>query len=283
VVLLARSGPPFGRWAAALYAFHPLAVTESAGQGHVDSLGIALLLAAVAFVKGRRPSRAGVAFAFSVLTKYVSSAGLLVFLRRGKVRFAAAALVAGGGVWAAASQPGARPSGDFAQYATRWEYNSVLYPATVVLMERTGLPERAKDAFISWKARLHHPAWTQSLFPFFYAGFFARALLAVLLLVVLTVTASRARTFEGALLTSLGALLVASPTLHPWYVLWVLPFAATRKEPGFLFLSFSVPVSYSLLYPLGLSAAAVLLFEYVPSGALLAFSAVRRREVDTAR
>jgi hypothetical protein len=153
----------------------------------------------------------------------------------------------------------------------------VLFPAAVALMERTALPERAKDAFISWKARLHHPPWTQSIFPFFYAGFFARALLAVLLLVVLMVAASRARTLEGALVTSLGALLVASPTLHPWYLLWVLPFAAARKEPGFLFLSFSVPVSYSLLYPLGVPRAAVLLFEYVPFAALLAFSAFRRR------
>src|SRR5262249_10892434 len=34
VALLARSGVPSARWAAALYAFHPLAITESAGQGH---------------------------------------------------------------------------------------------------------------------------------------------------------------------------------------------------------------------------------------------------------
>ena len=275
VALLAGSGAPAARWAAALYAFHPLAVTESAGQGHLDSLGIALLLAAAAFVRFRRPVAAGVAFALSVLTKYVSGAGLLVFARRGGARFTAAAAVVAALTWSAAAQPGASPGGDLSQYATRWEYNSVLYPAAVALMERTALPDRAKRAFISWKERLHHPSWTQSVFPFFYAGFFARALLATLLALALALVAWRARSVEGALLASLGALLVASPTLHPWYLLWVLPFAATRKEPGFLFLSFSVPVSYSLLYPGGLPPGAVLAIEYVPFLILLAVSAGR--------
>ena len=277
VALLARSGGPAAGWAAALYAFHPLAITESGGQGHLDSLGIALLLSAIALTRSRRHFRAGVAFALSVLTKYISAAGLLVFLRRGKLRFAAGFVVAAGLVWSAAAQPGAAPGGDFSQYAMRWDFNSVLYPATVGFMEKTALPETAKQAFISWKERHHHPDWTQAVFPFFYAGFFARAVLALLLLVVLPVVAWRARTMEGALLASLGALLIASPTLHPWYLLWVLPFAAHQKEPGFLFLSFSVPVSYSLLYPGGLPGSAVLALEYVPFAVLLLFSARRAR------
>jgi hypothetical protein len=142
-------------------------------------------------------------------------------------------------------------------------------------MEWTAAPERAKAAFLGLKERLHHPDWTQAVFPFFYAGFFARVLLALLLCSVLWVIAWRARTLDGALLASLGALLIASPTLHPWYLLWVLPLAALRKEPGFLFLSFSVPVSYSLLYPGGLPPGFVLPVEYLPFGLLLALSAFR--------
>jgi hypothetical protein len=272
VAMLAQSGGPGGAWAAALYAFHPLAITESAGQGHVDSLGVALLLASTALLRRRRPLRAGVAFALSVLTKYVSAAGALVLFRRGGARLAAAFLVVAALLWSAASQPGARPDGDLAQYATRWEYNSVLYPAFVGVMEYTDLPQKAKVAFLKLKERLHHPDWTQAVFPFFYAGFFARLLLLLFLSAALCVIAWRARTLDGALLASLGSLLIASPTLHPWYLLWVLPLAALRKEPGFLFLSFSVPVSYSLLYPGAFSAPVALTLEYLPFGLLLARS-----------
>ncbi len=277
VALLANSGGANASWAAALYAFHPLPITESAGQGHLDSLGVALLLASMSLARGQRPIRSGFAFALSVLTKYVPAAGTLVFVRRGGFRFAAAAVGLSALLWSAASQPGASPAGDLARYATRWEYNSVLYPAAVAGMEAMRLPQRAKSGFLALKERLHHPEWAQSVFPLFYAGFFARLALAVLLWAALCVIAWRARTLDGALLASLGALLVASPTLHPWYLLWVLPLAALRREPGFLFLSCSVPVSYSLLYPGGLPPGIVFAVEYVPFLLLLLYSGWRCR------
>ena len=273
VLLLARSGPR-GGFAAALYAFHPLAITESAGQGHVDSVGVALLVAAALFLSSRRPVRAGAALALSVLTKYISLACAPLFLSRGRIRFAAGFLATGAAIWVAAWRPEGAPTGDLSQYATRWESNSVLYPAAVRLMKTTRLPARAKAEFLRLKERWNHPAWTQSIFPFFYAEFFARALLGILFMVLLAAIAWRARTLEGALLAALGALLVVSPTLHPWYLLWVLPFAARQREPAFLFLSFFVPISYALMYPVPyLPRAAVLGVEYVPF-ALLAVGSV---------
>ena len=53
VAILVASGWPGAGFAAGLYAFHPLPVTESAGEGHLDSLGVALLLASVAHLSCR--------------------------------------------------------------------------------------------------------------------------------------------------------------------------------------------------------------------------------------
>lgn len=275
VALLYRLGGPSAGFASALYAFHPLPITEGAGQGHLDALGVALLLASLMYLWGGRRASAGAAFAFSVLTKYVSAAGVLPVLRRGRLAAGAGFLVAAGAIWLAASRGGVSPVGGLHNYATRWDFNSVLYQAAVAGVEALELPERAKESFLVLKAKLDHPAWTQRVFPYFYSAFFARALLGLCLAAALVLIDRRLRSSgaEPAVFASLAALSLLSPSLHPWYLLWVLPFAARAKEPAFLFLSSAVPLSYALLYPVTwLSAPVVLAVEFVPFALLLVWT-----------
>ncbi len=273
VWLLARQGSVFG---AALYAFHPLPVLEGAGQGHLDPLGIVLLLAALAFLGARRRVLSGICLALSVLTKYVSLAAALPIVRRGGWRLAFSGAVVAAALWVASTRGGVSPAGGLFDYASRWDFNSVLYPAAVEVMRSGDVPARAKTAFVQWRQRHGHPAWTQPIFPFFYDGFFARAALGSILALLLLAIALRMREPRSATFASIGALLLFSPTLHPWYLLWTLPFAAERREPAFLYLSFSVPLSYGLLYPaFGLTAPLVLALEYVPFSLLLAVTLAR--------
>ena len=279
VALLLASGGAGAPFAAALYAFHPLPVTETAGQGHLDSLGVALFLAAVVYLGRRRPGAAGIAFALSALAKYVPIAAAPALVRRGKLKFAVAAFAAGATLWGLASTGGVSPAAGLGAYATRWEFNSLLYPVAVAALEATDVPERAKAAYIGLKEKLDHPRWMQELFPYFYSAFFARAFLGLALAVALLVIAARERNLEAAVFASLAALFLASPTLHPWYLLWVLPFAAKRREPAFLYLSFAAPLSYALVHPLaGWSppAPAVLLVEYLPFAVLLGWTLTRK-------
>ena len=146
-------------------------------------------------------------------------------------------------------------------------------------MDASGLPQAAKGAFLDLKARWNHPRWTLRVFPYFYSAFFARVLLGLLLGAALLVIAWRVRDLETSVFASLAALLLLSPTLHPWYLLWILPFAARRREPAFLFLSFCAPLSYALLYPLpGVSRGLVFAGEFLPFAVLLAGTLARRRE-----
>jgi hypothetical protein len=268
VALLWTAGGPGNVFAAALYAFHPLPVTEIAGEGHVDSLGAALLLSSLFYLSSRRRVAAGLAFALAVLTKYFAIAAALPIFRRGRVAGVVSALALSSALWLMASR-GGDPAGGLDQFAKRWDFNSVLYPAAVRVMEVSGLHETAKDLFIEWKDR-RNPAWAEQVFPYFYPEFFARALLAAGLAVALVLIGLRVRDLESAVFASLSALLLFSPTLYPWYLLWVLPLAARRREPAFLYLSFSIPISYALTFPLpGVSAAWVLALEYVPFAVLL--------------
>lgn len=284
-LILALGGPGAG-FGAALYAFHPLAIFESAGEGHLDSLGVALLLAGLVFLERERPARAGVALALSVLTKYVSAFAAIPILRRGRLWSAAAGLAVGGAIWLVSIRGGVPPIGGLWDYAHRWDFNSLGYPALTRVFEGLSLPAHAKDAFTSLKSALGDPGWMQAAFPLFYAEFFARAALAVVLCAVLLVVGWRVRDTEAAVFASLAALLLASPTLQPWYLLWVLPFAARRREPAFLYLSFAVVLSYALLYPVpGLPGGLIRSLEYGPfllllAGALL--RAARRRSAEPA-
>ena len=281
VALIAASGVPGAAFGAALYAFHPLPITETAGQGHLDALGVALLLCAMAFLARGGRVVSGAALALSVLTKYVPLAALLVFVRRGRWRLAIGFALTIAALWLAASRGGTSPAGGVGQYATRWNFNSPAYVSAVGLMEASRAPDRAKAAFLDWKEKHGHPDWTLRVFPFFYSAFFARVLLGVLLFAALIVIAVRVRDFEAAVFASLAALLLLSPTIHPWYVLWVLPFAAKKREPAFLFLSFAVPISYTLLYPVpGVSGHLVLAAEFGPFVLLLGWSLLRARRAE---
>ena len=278
VALIAASGVPGAAFGAALYAFHPLPITETAGQGHLDTLGVALLLCAMAFLARGGRVVSGAALASSVLTKYVPLAALLVFVRRGRWRLAFGFALTVAALWLAASRGGTSPAGGVGQYATRWNFNSPAYMSAVGLMEASRASDRAKAAFLDWKEKHGHPDWTLRVFPLFYSAFFARVLLGALLFAALIVIAVRVRDFEAAVFASLAALLLLSPTIHPWYVLWVLPFAVKKREPAFLFLSFAVPLSYALLYPVpGVSGQLVLAAEFGPFVLLLAWSLLRTR------
>jgi hypothetical protein len=43
----------------------------------------------------------------------------------------------------------------------------------------------------------------------------------------------------------MGGVILLLPTVHPWYFLWVLPFAAALASPGWLLLGVTVSLAYA--------------------------------------
>ena len=276
-----------GLFAAALYAAFPLAVVESAGMGHLDSAGIALLLGSLLLLRRSRRAGAGIAFALSVMTKYFGAFAVLPFVRLGKIRFGIAAFAAAAAVWAGASAGGASPASGLSNFVTRWSGNSIVYPVVEAGVERARLAPRAKAAYARWKSRRPERPWMQKVWPYFYPELFARILLAAGLGVVLFVIAVRISDPARAVGASLAAFLLASPVLHPWYVLWVFPFAALYRSASFLYLAATAVFGYALLHPVApFSPPVVLALEYGPFAALLALDLLGRpagREADRER
>lgn len=207
-VLRAR-GRPGG--AVAAYLLHPLPIIEFAGNGHVDVLGIALLITALLLI-GRRPAAAGAALGLSIVTKYVTLPLVPFFARGGYAwKIATSATLAVGIAYLPFLNHA--PFGSLLTFARTFEFNGSIYPIL---------------------ATLTSPAA-------------ARWLGAALVLAVLTwLWRARARP-EPAAFWLLAALLLLSPIVHPWYVTWLIPFLAWRNEPWALVWSGTVALSYLVL------------------------------------
>ena len=97
------------------------------------------------------------------------------------------------------------------EYAERWEFNAGAYRVLVLAL---GNLQAAK-------------------------------IFGALMVVAIALDAARQRwALDRTLLWTIGAALLLSPTVHPWYVLWVLPFAALRRSRAWIALTGLVFLSY---------------------------------------
>jgi hypothetical protein len=131
-------------------------------------------------------------------------------------------------------------------YAESWEHNATAYAVVEKLYERVavgrrlkpvvaGLHERYRDWNLPWDFLYRH-VWPRDV---------ARLTVALLAAVWILFVALRLRPeFARENLLVIGALLLLSPTLHPWYLLWVLPWAVLCLSWGWIVLAATIPLAY---------------------------------------
>jgi Glycosyl transferase family 2/Glycosyltransferase family 87 len=231
----------------AIAAWHPLAVSEIAGNGHVDALALfagALLLAGWV---GRRRWLSGVAVGFGALVKLGPLLLVPALARSGGRRFVVAALATVAGGYALYATAGRDVVGSLFRYLDREDLGSLAWWALA--------PHLGREV--------------------------AAVLLFVAVLAIVTVVSLRAhdsvdQVARSALLV-LGSLLLAAAFLQPWYALWLLPFLVVTAAPAWLWLTGTLP----LLYTFGLDEGAlpwwVRVVIYVPFAVLSLAWIVRPR------
>jgi hypothetical protein len=240
---------------ALVYAWSPLAVVEVAGSGHNDVLGALLLfLALFAFEKGRH-TRTMLFLTASGLAKLLGLALAPLFVRAVGLRRYAVIPVAALLVAAPYASAGGLAFRGLLEYGSRWRANDSLFH---LLFAATGSLDVAKLAVL------------------FVLVFF------VLVLVV------RKTPPLTACFWTVSAVLLLAPTVHPWYLLWVLPFLTLFPSAAWMLLSVSVGLSYHAAYLArpGAPWEELLLFkalEYVPFYLLLAASTLGRLGIHDAR
>ena len=198
VVLLLRWLAAAGRssWLVLAYAWNPLVILEVAGSGHLDVVGALLLTVSFLALSNRIGWLAAIAFVAAVELKFVPIVLAPLFWRRIRVRDAAIAV--GFGLLLALPFAGGTliaPIGALPSYLAKWRFNGPAY-AMVESVFRTralvALPVVAGLAVAAWFRR------------------------------------RRGELSPSAWAWPMGGALLLSPTVYPWYLLWICPFLAVR-------------------------------------------------------
>lgn len=251
-----------------VYVWNPLPLTEIAGAGHSDALGVALLALGILAAESARPAAASCLAALSALSKVVGGVLLpfLLFPARGAVRRPGRVLLAALGTTALAAAP-------------------FLTPA---LLDR-GLAARLGEMTGSLWLFARHWRFNESGFLLVEAvlGDFSR--IAVLAAVAALLMGFLYRGVEPALAVPLlaGAAFLLSPVAHPWYFLWTLPFMVLHPERRALLaaaLTLSGTLALAYWPPWNLPPGEpwtlpwpVRLAEYLPAALILASGGAARR------
>jgi hypothetical protein len=193
------------------YAWNPLLATEVAGSGHVDIVGVLLLLVSVAALVRRWRAVAALAFGLAVLVKFLPIVLLPLYWKRVRVRDAALAVIVVGLLYAPFFKNGRIPIGSLGIYLQRFRFNDPVFAT----LERVTAPQVV-------------------------AGLAALAGL-------LTAVWMRRKSAEGSLdafAWPMTASLLCAPVVYPWYLLWLLPFIESTSTMPIMVWTLSIIPTY---------------------------------------
>jgi hypothetical protein len=214
-----------------VWGWCPLVALELGGVGHFDGLAILLLLTALALLeRGRQDALSGLALGAATCTKLLPILAVPFALRRAEQR---AAFVLGFGLACAACVAPlfllagglAGLGSGLAEYAFRWEAFSLVHRwVEAPLRGFFALDESASDP-----RRL------------------ARIVGLTLALLMAAHAWRRQRDALACTGTMVAAFLVLTPTLHPWYLAWIVPFLSLQPSPALTWLVVAAALLYAPL------------------------------------
>jgi alpha-1,6-mannosyltransferase len=233
------------------YAWHPLLATEVAGSGHVDIVGVLLLLVSAAALVRRWRAVAAVAFGLAVAVKLLPIVLLPLYWKRVRIRDGALAAVVLGLLYVPFLDHGRIPFGSLGTYVQRFRFNDPVFAA----LERVTAPQVV-------------------------AG------LAVLVGIVTAIWMRRtsAERASDAFAWPMASSLLCAPVVYPWYMLWLLPFLRSTSTLPILIWTLSIIPTYYVwrLRTLGqrwVVPGWIVLLEYgsvAVAAAIIAFLRIRR-------
>lgn len=256
-VLYRRATNPL---AFAWWGFHPLPLLECAIGGHVDALGVALL--AFAFFAARRPWARGLAVGLSIGVKPIAALVFVGFrvLPRPLIVSLGAAAAAVALCAAPYLATGAPILKGLTEYSTRWEAQATGYalveaPLAAIIGKRNAdgkwahLQMSRDGARITEAGRFRFEVGAPTRFKsgpglLLDARFFARLFVLGLMLLMFGLIAWRIAHRTWAVALAFLVFLLLTPAVHPWYWLWVLPFACAVTSRGLWAAAALAPLSY---------------------------------------
>ncbi len=250
--ILRRSGQA-AHWVLA-YAWNPLLATEVAGSGHIDIVGVLLLLVSVAALGRRWRSVAAVAFGLAVAVKLFPIVLLPLYWKRVRMRDAALAGLLVGLLYIPFLNHGRIPIGSLGTYVHSFRFNDPVF----AMLERVASPQLVVGLAV-------------------LVGF----------LTAIWMRSKSAALSPDAFAWPMPASLLCAPVAYPWYLLWLLPFLRSASTVPIIIWTVSIIPTYYVwhLRTMGrpwLVPGWIMLLEYgcvAAAGVIIAFRRLIRPEV----
>jgi hypothetical protein len=234
------------------YAWHPLMVTCIAYNGHIDILGVLLvLISAVALRRGGR-TLAAVALALAIAVKFLPAVVAPLYWRRVRIRDGLLALLVAGFLYVPFLGRGPLPIGSLGVYVQRFRFNDPIFTT----LERVLSPQMAAGVAV-------------------VSG----------LLSAVYLRKKHAACSPDAWAWPMAASLACAPVIYPWYLLWLVPFLDQARALPLLLWTLSILSVFFVWYAQTLGqpwqvAGWILLLEY-GSVAAAAIVWLRKRPAGT--
>jgi hypothetical protein len=193
------------------YAWHPLLATEVAGSGHIDIVGVLLLVASFAALLRRWRAVAALTFGLAVAVKLLPIVLLPLYWRRVRVRDGALAAAAFGLLYLPFLSRGQIPVGSLGVYVRSFRFNDPVFS----VLERTGPPELVAGLAI-------------------FIGF----------LTAVWLGRKSPALSPDAFAWPMAASLLCAPVVYPWYLLWLLPFLRSVSTLPLIIWTLSIIPTY---------------------------------------
>jgi alpha-1,6-mannosyltransferase len=195
------------------FAWHPLLATEVAGSGHIDIVGVLLLLVSFAALDRRCRAIAAVAFGLSIAVKLLPIVLLPLYWKRVRLRDGILATIVVGLLYVPFLKGGGIPIGSLGTYVQNFRFNDPLFAT----LERVAAPQLVA----------------------------ALAVLVGFLIAIAIRLRSRSPSLSsGAFVWPMAGSLLCAPVVYPWYLLWMLPFLRSPSTVPIIIWTVSIIPTY---------------------------------------
>lgn len=193
------------------YVWNPLLAIEVAGSGHIDIVGVLLLLVSVAALARRWRAVAAVAFGLAVAVKLLPIVLLPLYWKRVRMRDGALAAIVAGLLYVPFLNHGRLPTGSLGTYVRSFRFNDPVFATLEGVMSPqvvVGIAALVGFLFAIWLRR-KSAAWSGDEFAW-----------------------------------PMAASLLCAPVVYPWYLLWLLPFLRSTTTVPLMIWTVSVIPTY---------------------------------------
>jgi len=173
------------------YAWNPLLVTCVAQSGHIDILGVLLLLLSAAALQRRWQTLAAIAFGLAIAVKFLPIVLTPLYWRRVRLRDGLLAVLVVALLYVPFLHRGSAPAGSLGVFVQRFRFNDPVFATLERIVGPqviAGLAALVGLATAVWLRRRHNE-YSPSTFAW-----------------------------------PMAASLLCAPVVYPWYLLWLLPF-----------------------------------------------------------